>query len=115
MIICREGNALAAAVEVVLALLAAAERRSSFPLPGEAPSESDAENERAKREWIASEREHYLSLRKQIKADETHGVPVALQALDLALGGVPTVWIDENDDTEELYRLYVESLRDSAR
>ncbi|MBS3177213.1 MULTISPECIES: hypothetical protein [unclassified Pseudoclavibacter] len=110
MITDTQGNALAAAVDVVLALLAAAERRSSFSSPGEAPSDLDAENERKKREAMARERARYRSLRKRIDADEKHGVPVALDALDLALGVRPTTWIDDNDDTEELYKLYVESL-----
>lgn len=69
--------ALATSVDVVLALLKGAERRTSFPAPGEDASHCDAENEESKRREIASERTYFEELRARID-------PMRAQTLGLA-------------------------------
>ena len=105
--------ALATSVDVVLALLKGAERRTSFPAPGEDASHCDAENEESKRRGIASERTYFEELRARIGADDMHRAPVRHQALEVALGVLPTMWGGEEDDTEQLHEMYVESWNES--
>ncbi|SJM61015.1 hypothetical protein [Agrococcus casei] len=86
---------LAAALDVLLELLDTAQRRRSFP----------DENEGYKQESLKQERLRYKGLRAQLAADEQHGVPVAREFLDYALGVHPTVFDDDED--AELYDLWV--------
>src|SRR5699024_5836665 len=87
---------LAAAVEVTLELLDAAERHRSF---------SDDENEQDKLKAIKRERRRYEELRARLVADEHHGVPVALEFLEQAPGVGPTSIPDDVSDEHFAARL----------
>lgn len=87
-------DSLAVAVELTLELLDAAERRRSFP---------DDDNERAKHRWILHERRRYKELRARLVPDEHHGVPVAREFLELALGVGPTRIDVSDDDSDERF------------
>lgn len=102
-------ESLAAAVELTLELLDAAERRRSFPGRDGELGDFDDENERWKRESIKRERRRYKELRARLVVDEAHGVPVSREFLETALGLFPDVTPD--DQTEELYEQWVEDQR----
>lgn len=95
---------LAAALDILLELFDVAERRRSFP---------DDENESNKQESLKQERRRYKGLRAQLAVDEQHGVPVAREFLDYALGVHPTAF-DDDEDTE-LYDLWIEEQQHPAQ
>ncbi|MGL5863999.1 MAG: hypothetical protein ACRCY9_22380 [Phycicoccus sp.] len=93
MIDTRDHDSLAAAVDLILDMLASAERQRSFPEDGVGD-----ENERAKRDLIKLERRRYKELRARLRPEEQHGVPGAREFLDAALGLYPSVEDDAEDD-----------------
>ncbi|MGP5124529.1 hypothetical protein [Glutamicibacter sp. BW77] len=94
-------ESLAVAVDFVLSELDQAEQRVSFPRPGEKPSSEDAENERTKRDFLKQERRRYKAIRARLVGNEQHGVSVAQEFLNIALGLESATFPD--DDSEESY------------
>lgn len=100
---------LVASVDLTLQLLDAAERQRSFPGPSRPSDAFDEENEAYKRESMKRERQRYTEIRERLGGDEAHGIPVAQEFLESALGLMPGVLAD--DSADELYERWLQDAR----
>lgn len=92
---------LVASVLQTLRLLDEAERQPSFPGPGEEPDADDVDNEASKQTFLRRERERYKGILERLGGDESHGIPVAQEFLETALGLSPSIIGD--DPSAEIY------------
>lgn len=89
-------DSLAVAVDLVLSELDRAEKQVSFPKAGEKECNEDSENERYKHIFLKQERRRFKGLRAKLVSDEQHGVPVAQEFLNIALGLESTALPDDD-------------------
>jgi len=110
-----EVEVLAVALDVALGLLNGAEKRTISPLTVTGEESLDALNETARREAIKRERRRFKELRARlsIDSDESHGVPVSAEFLEIALGVLPTAMQD--DRSEELFEQWLIDREDEER